>query len=253
MQGGNRVPFIVKWPGVCRSRESLVTLCWSAPVDVLATVADIVGRPLPAGAGEDSVSFLPLLRQPWERHSNVAARWCSSRERRSLFGTAAGNSASRRDRAASAPRRRARRAEKGLPAVQLFDVKADPAENSNLQAAHPDIVRRLTTVLERYRKTGRSRRTRGRAILRVAAVVAATAGFSFAQPAHPHPRPADRRRHGSTRAPRGSSGRNGRRKRSRARRSRQLKIRPGQTVADIGAGSGYYTVRLAEAVGPPAA
>jgi FkbM family methyltransferase len=29
-----------------------------------------------------------------------------------------------------------------------------------------------------------------------------------------------------------------------------LGIRPGQTVADIGAGSGYYTVRLAEAVGP---
>src|SRR3954447_6425912 len=29
-----------------------------------------------------------------------------------------------------------------------------------------------------------------------------------------------------------------------------LKVGPGQTVADIGAGSGYYTVRLADAVGP---
>jgi len=29
-----------------------------------------------------------------------------------------------------------------------------------------------------------------------------------------------------------------------------LKIGPGQTVADIGAGSGYYTVRLADEVGP---
>ena len=29
-----------------------------------------------------------------------------------------------------------------------------------------------------------------------------------------------------------------------------LKISPGQTVADVGAGSGYYTVRLADAVGP---
>ena len=29
-----------------------------------------------------------------------------------------------------------------------------------------------------------------------------------------------------------------------------LKILPGQVVADIGAGSGYYTVRLAQAVGP---
>lgn len=29
-----------------------------------------------------------------------------------------------------------------------------------------------------------------------------------------------------------------------------LKVQPGQVVADIGAGSGYYTVRLAKAVGP---
>lgn len=36
-------------------------------------------------------------------------------------------------------------------------LEADPAETTNLQAAHPDTVRRLTTVLENYRKTGRSR------------------------------------------------------------------------------------------------
>ena len=30
-----------------------------------------------------------------------------------------------------------------------------------------------------------------------------------------------------------------------------LTIRPGQAIADIGAGSGYYTLRLADAVGPP--
>ncbi len=35
-----------------------------------------------------------------------------------------------------------------------------------------------------------------------------------------------------------------------ARAIAALDIRPGQTVADIGAGSGYYTVRLAELLGP---
>ena len=47
--------------------------------------------------------------------------------------------------------------EKGLPPVQLFDLEADPQERTNLQAAHPDIVQRLTSLLETYRATGRSR------------------------------------------------------------------------------------------------
>ena len=47
--------------------------------------------------------------------------------------------------------------EQGLPPVQLFDLEADPVEKTNLQAAHPDIVRRLTSLLESYRRSGRSR------------------------------------------------------------------------------------------------
>ena len=47
--------------------------------------------------------------------------------------------------------------EQGLPPVQLFDLEADPAEKTNLQDKHPDIVQRLTALLESYRKTGRSR------------------------------------------------------------------------------------------------
>jgi arylsulfatase A-like enzyme len=154
-EGGHRVPFIVKWPGVVApgtSSRSLVSL-----VDVLATVADIVGRPLPAGAAEDSVSFLPLLRQPgavFERRGAVVfqsgngslairdGRWklCLAPGSGGLSAPAPGSSA-----------------EKGLPPVQLFDLEADPAEKTNLQAAHPDTVRRLATLLESYRKTGRSR------------------------------------------------------------------------------------------------
>jgi hypothetical protein len=41
--------------------------------------------------------------------------------------------------------------------VQLFDLEKDPMERTNLQAAHPEIVRRLTALLERYRTDGRSR------------------------------------------------------------------------------------------------
>ena len=74
-EGGHRVPLIVKWPGVVApgtTSRALVSL-----VDVLATLADIVGRRLPADAGEDSVSILPLLRQPaaaFERRGAVVVQ-----------------------------------------------------------------------------------------------------------------------------------------------------------------------------------
>jgi hypothetical protein len=48
-------------------------------------------------------------------------------------------------------------AEQGLPPVHLVDLDANPAERTNLQAAHMETVRRLSDLLERYRKTGRRR------------------------------------------------------------------------------------------------
>lgn len=53
-EGGIHVPLIVAGPGVAHGKESdaLVHV-----VDLLATLADSVGRALPAGAAEDSVSF----------------------------------------------------------------------------------------------------------------------------------------------------------------------------------------------------
>jgi len=59
-EAGHRMPFIVRWPGtvgagsVCDQTISFT--------DVLATVAEVVGKALPAGAGPDSFSFLPALR-----------------------------------------------------------------------------------------------------------------------------------------------------------------------------------------------
>lgn len=60
-EGGHRVPFFVRWPAGIknpgRSSDALV-----GQVDLLATIAEIVGVKIPDVAGEDSESFASLLK-----------------------------------------------------------------------------------------------------------------------------------------------------------------------------------------------
>jgi hypothetical protein len=44
----------------------------------------------------------------------------------------------------------------GLPAVQLYNLATDPAEGKNVHAEHPEVVARLTELLEKYVADGRS-------------------------------------------------------------------------------------------------
>jgi len=59
-EAGHRMPFIVRWPGTVRAGSVCdQTMSFT---DVLATMADVVGKGLPAGAGPDSFSLLPALK-----------------------------------------------------------------------------------------------------------------------------------------------------------------------------------------------
>lgn len=59
-EGGHRVPFIVRWPGIVKPGDVCHQLVHQA--DLMETFAAIVGGTVPANAGEDSVSLLPLLK-----------------------------------------------------------------------------------------------------------------------------------------------------------------------------------------------
>ncbi len=154
-EGGHRVPFIVRWPGVVQpGTTSTATV---GLIDVFATIAEAIGVPLADGMAEDSVSFLPALRNPGERLERRGALVMQSgngsytvREGRWKLCLAPGSGG------LSAPRPGSPE-EANLPPLQLFDLQADPGERTNLQARHPDVVTRLTAVLERYRASGRSR------------------------------------------------------------------------------------------------
>jgi arylsulfatase A-like enzyme len=154
-EGGHRVPFIVRWPGVVAagsSSDATIGL-----IDVFATIAAVVGEPLTSEMAEDSVSFLPVLRKPGAPFDRGAALVMQSGT--GLFAVREGTwklCLSPGSGGLSAPRPGSPE-EKDLPPVQLFDLQADPREIRNLQAEHPDIVRRLRERLESYRAAGRSR------------------------------------------------------------------------------------------------
>lgn len=154
-EGGHRVPFIVRWPGVVAagsSSDATIGL-----VDVFGTIAAVVGEPLTRDIAEDSVSFLPALRNPGATFDRGPALVMQSgrgffavREGKWKLCLAPGSGG------LSAPRPGSPQ-EKTLPPVQLFDLQADPGETRNLQAQHADIVKRLRERLETYRADGRSR------------------------------------------------------------------------------------------------
>lgn len=150
-EGGHRVPFIVRWPGVAPAGTTATRIVGTT--DVLATLAEIVGVPLPAGAGEDSLSFAQAIREPARATPREAGLVMHSvygafaiREGRWKLCLAPGSGGWSDPRPGSPE-------EKDLPPMQLYDLDSDPAETTNLFATQPEVVARLEALLARYRSS----------------------------------------------------------------------------------------------------
>jgi arylsulfatase A-like enzyme len=143
--GGHRIPLIVRWPGMVKPGTQCHRLvCLN---DFMATCAEITGAKLSDNAGEDSISLFPLLRgedKPVREtlvhhsfHGNFAIR--DGQWKLVLCPGSGGWS--------SGPK---------TPTVQLYDMSVDIGERNNLEAEHPDVVKRLTEKLGKIVAAGRS-------------------------------------------------------------------------------------------------
>lgn len=165
--GGHRVPFIVAWP----QRVSPSTRCAGLVclTDVLATVAEIVGEPLPTNAGEDSVSFLAALLSKKEEASSTIGDIQPARQV-VIHHSISGYFAIRQDKwklcvcpdsggwtdPKPAAQAWAKLEQAQQPLLQLYDMTQDIGEQSNRVQDHPEVVQRLLELLRHQILRGRS-------------------------------------------------------------------------------------------------
>ena len=149
-EGGHRVPFLLRWPAKVKPAVSSALI---GQFDFLATFAEITGATVPAGMGDDSVSFLPVLLGAKES----VRQGIVSQSINGSFAIREGNwklLLSAGSAGWSSPKPGPEEA--GLPPVQLYDLSKDPGERKNLQAEFPERVASMKAELEKLIARGRS-------------------------------------------------------------------------------------------------
>ncbi len=151
--GGHRIPCLARWPGVIRpgsTCDQLVCL-----TDWMATCAEAIGVSVPATAAEDSVSLLPVLREPGTavrdhviNHSGNGKFAIRDREWKLVLCPGSGGFGGGMSDAKAM--------EADLPLVQLYNLREDPGETHNLQAQHPARVKAMVARLQQLVAEGRS-------------------------------------------------------------------------------------------------
>ena len=139
------MPFIVRWPGqVQQGSMSEQTICFT---DVLATLASITGYERKPNEGPDSYDFSDVLlgnrneEKPVRPHlamrSGSGFMTMRVGDWKLIDGLGSGGF--------SKPRRI--KPEEGEAPGQLYNLKEDLGETTNLYAKHPEIVERLRKTL----------------------------------------------------------------------------------------------------------
>jgi arylsulfatase A len=155
-EGGHRVPFIVRWPG--HVKPETVNDALVSQVDVMATLAAVVGATLPPGAALDSYNLLPV----WEEgaasprqtivHNSVNGGYAVRHDEWLLVDAKTGA-------VAQVPEwleKEQGDAKNEYPG-ELYDLSQDIGERHNLYGERSDKVTELKSLLSGIRAKGQVR------------------------------------------------------------------------------------------------
>ncbi len=149
-EGGHHVPFIIRMPGVTTPGKTTAAL--TSQVDIIATIADAIGTPLPETGAEDSFSLLPVLRGADTSgrdaivHNTFNNHYALRKGDWLLMNTDKGHH-NRTD--PSWFERHDTPSE--IPPVSLYNLADDIGQRVNLADKHPERVKELQAELQQLR------------------------------------------------------------------------------------------------------
>jgi arylsulfatase A-like enzyme len=138
-EGGIRVPMVVRWPGKIEAGQ-VSGLPWYFP-DVMPTLAELAGVTAEVPEDIDGISIVPTLLGEGVQQQRKYLYW-SSGKRAIRMGNWKGL---------------------GTPGqLALYDLSNDIAEEHDLAAQHPDIVKQLSDYMSAAEQPSRSQQDDGK-------------------------------------------------------------------------------------------
>lgn len=156
-EGGHRVPMVVRWPSHVEAGRQCDELI--SQIDLLATVAAIVGAEIPENAAVDSHNQLALLTDPAARstrrslvHNTNRDHYAIRLDQWVLIDAPSGTVTKAPDWVDAAEGYTANE----LP-VALYDLSNDLRQRHNVAADHPERVQQMQALLKATREAGEVR------------------------------------------------------------------------------------------------
>jgi arylsulfatase A len=153
-EGGHRVPFLVRWPGVVEPGRTSTAMFHQ--VDLMATFAGLVGYELPKTAAEDSFNQLELLQGAPDAKAVRPSMIHNTREEYGfrkgdwLYINAPYGSKGKKLRKQEA----ALGYTENMDSVCLYNLKKDLAQKTNLSKKYPEKVQEMDAELNTIREQG---------------------------------------------------------------------------------------------------
>ena len=168
-EGGHRVPLIARWPG--HIKEGVVNNALTSNVDLLATMAQLTGQDLNENEGPDSIGFLDVLTGAAKESkrkeillSPVSKNHLSLRSGDWMYIPAQGGGGFSEEHPGNhtfgGPAAFPFTGEKNsdiadgkiktdAPPAQLYNLKEDRNEHTNVYREHPDVIKKLDAELKK--------------------------------------------------------------------------------------------------------